>query len=235
MFEGRNDYLEMSGADYEAMYARYIGRNLDQLILAAGPVEGKRVLDLCAGSGAVSRRVKELGAAHVTAADKSRKMLEGLFEKGVDQVVVLDQPDYQIALGSIVEQVGSEYDLVICRQAVNYWWSTNSLSDAMLPLKRGGFFVFNTFHGDGWVDPYHPTTSEYEIDGVHFAEAHWLVNNTIYHVQCCEGYPPHITTFDNIPRGVFKLTLDRQIGFIKGWTVERYGPTDIYVVERLPE
>lgn len=237
MFEGRHDYMNMKGEDYERLYARYVGRNLDQLILAAGPVEGKRVLDLCAGSGAVAKRAKQLGAASVTACDKSRNMLEGLFEQGIDQVVVLEDDPSEVTLGNIVEQVGTGYDLVICRQAVNYWWNTNSVGNAMLPLKRGGHFLFNTFHGDSWSNPEHPQTSEYEIDGLYYAEVWWLgKHDTIHHVQCCEGMPPHVTTFDHISRGVFKLTLDEQIGFIdECWTVERHGTTDIYVVQRVPE
>jgi SAM-dependent methyltransferase len=234
MFEGRHDYLNMTGAEYDKLYARYVGRNLDQLILAAGPVEGKRVLDLCAGSGAVAKRAKQLGAASVTACDKSRNMLEGLFEQGVDQVVVLEDDPREVGLGNIVEQVGSGYDLVICRQAVNYWWCTNSSGEAMMPLRPGGYFIFNTFHGDTWMDPHHPSTMEYEIDGVYYAETWFLVDHTIHHIQCCEGMKPHVTTFDHISRGLFRLTLDDHIGFIdENWTVERHGNTDIYVVQRV--
>jgi len=145
--------------------------------------------------------------------------------------VLEDRPN-EIALGSIVEQVGTDYDLVICRQAVNYWWCTNSLGDAMVPLKPGGSFLFNTFHGDTWTDPTHPQTSEYEIDGLHYAEVWWLDEKTIHHVQCCEGMPPHVTSFGHINRGVFQLTIEDHGPFIAEWSVERYGTTDIYVCRR---
>jgi SAM-dependent methyltransferase len=232
MFDGRHDYMDMTGKDYDRLYARYVGRNLDKLILAAGPVEGKRVLDLCAGSGAVAKRAKELGAASVTAADKSRKMLGGLFEQGVDQVIVLEDDPRDVTLNNIAEQVGTGYDLVISRQAVNYWWNINSLGEAMLPLKPGGVFLFNTFHGDTWTNAHHPSTSEYKVGILHYAEVWWLDDTVIRHVQCCEGMPPHITTFDYISRGVFQLSIEDHGEFISEWHVERDGNTDIYMCQR---
>lgn len=230
MLEGRNDYVEMTGADYRKLYARYVGRNLDKLILAGGPVEGKRVLDLCAGSGVVGLRAKELGAAFVMAHDRSRKMMEGLFDQGID--AISDERDADTVV--LPTRQRHAFDVVICRQAVNYWFGFNGLGEVMFALKPGGRFIFNTFHGDNWTGPERPSTSEYEIDGVHFAEVHWLVDETIHHVQCREGMPPHCTTFRYIPRGVFGVELDDQPG-VKGWTVERHGNTDIYVVEKADE
>lgn len=234
MFEGRNDYVEMTGADYCKLYARYVGRNLDKLILAGGPVEGKRVLDLCAGSGVVGLRAKELGAAFVMAHDRSRKMMKGLFDKGID--AISDEcDDNTVVLPTRPHNLSRHnFDVVICRQAVNYWWCSHGLGEVMFALKPGGRFVFNTFHGDNWTGPGRPTTTEYEIDGVAFAEVHWFVDNTIHHVQCRAGMLPHCTTFDYIPRGVFAGELDNQ-PVVKSWTVERNGNTDIYVVEKADE
>ena len=48
-------------------------------------IEGTRVLDLCAGSGAIGIEALSRGAAHVTFVDRSRKMC-GLIEANLDLV-----------------------------------------------------------------------------------------------------------------------------------------------------
>jgi 16S rRNA (guanine966-N2)-methyltransferase len=48
-------------------------------------IEGVRVLDLCAGSGAIGIEALSRGAAHVTFVDRSRKMC-GLVESNLDLV-----------------------------------------------------------------------------------------------------------------------------------------------------
>jgi len=227
MFDG-TDYMEMTGEEYNKLYARYLGRNVDRLILAAGPVEGKRVLDVCAGSGAVALRAKELGASFTMAHDLSSLMLEGLAERGVDEVSSEWHYDTEV----FPSDDFSTFDLVVCRQAVNYWWSSKGLVELLEALHIGGHLVFNTFHGDAWTDAAHPTTREYEIDGLHYAETHWRVDDEIHHVQCCEGMPPHCSSFGFFSREDFATTLNDESNHVENWTVERHGPTDIYVVGR---
>ena len=85
----------------------------EALFSILGPVEGLRVLDLFAGSGALGIEALSRGAAHVTfverdhrAADMIRANLEGLGEEG--DVVVRD------ALGWLrAAAPGTGYDLVL--------------------------------------------------------------------------------------------------------------------------
>lgn len=52
-----------------------------------------------------------------------------------------------------------------------------------------------------------PTIKEYDIDGKHYAEVYYSIGDVVYHVQTCEGYPPHLTAFDYISTAEFVDTL----------------------------
>ena len=45
-----------------------------------------------------------------------------------------------------------------------------------------------------------PMIKQYNIDGINYLEISYLVNNKVEHIQIREGYPPHFTEFDWIPK-----------------------------------
>ena|GEM_PF-904561 len=228
------DYLGLSGADYDDLYARYLTRNLDRLIEAAGSVEGKRVLDLCTGSGIVAKRARELGASWVMGVDESEDMTKDIpvlpTDGGLDFVC-------NASIGADFNRIicwdyGVKFDIVICRQAVNYWWSRKNLEDILGVIDSKGCFVFNTFHGDNWINPKSPSVKKYILNSVMFVEVVWLIRDVVYHVQILEGYPPHFTKFRYINRDEYINDIE-SLCSVNKWSVERYNNTDIYVIEKV--
>jgi len=85
--------------------------------ILAPRIEGARLLDLCAGTGAVGLEALSRGASHVTFVDQSRKMCE-LIEANLDslevaaddrEVVVATAFDY---LRRLVKNDGPAFDIV---------------------------------------------------------------------------------------------------------------------------
>jgi len=199
---GVHDFSKMCGDEYDRMYARFLKRPVDDLLLAAGPISGKIMVDLCAGGLRASVRAKELGAKFVLAVDISRKMMSRAkkMENAPDRCVVSDltrcsKTNFFLGTG--------EFDLAICQQAVNYWWNEDAVERISKGLKDTGSFVFNTFiqrPGDA------PSRYEYQIDGRRYSEEVWMVGDKIVHLQKC-GADTHKSTFQWIPPQSFMLTL----------------------------
>jgi 16S rRNA (guanine966-N2)-methyltransferase len=80
----------------------------------AARMEGARVLDLCAGSGAVGIEALSRGAAHVTFVDQSRKMC-GLIETNLD---LLEIPEEQTV---VVHSEASEFLRQSFRRKAKSW------------------------------------------------------------------------------------------------------------------
>jgi len=202
-----NDFINMDAPDYERLYARFLKRPIDDLLLAVGPIEGKRVLDLCAGGLRASVRAKELGAAYVCAVDISSSML---WSPSIENRWKAESlPDVRV-VADISKWGRTEsfspylsntlfFDLVVCQQGVNYWWGKYAVANIAASMKEDGCFVFNTFvQRPDEV----PKRREYEIDGRSYTEVSWLVGDIVVHVQTCEG-ESHSSTFRWIPHGEF--------------------------------
>lgn len=64
-------------------------------------------------------------------------------------------------------------------------------------MKKDGLFIFNTFS----IKPSNkPMTKEYVLDDINYLEISYLIKNKVQHIQVCEGYEPHFTVFDWIPK-----------------------------------
>ena len=98
-----------------------------------------------------------------------------------------------------------QFDLVVCRQAVNYWCLNVSGEDIARIIKQGGVLVFNTF---GNKPSETPTMREYFHQGVAYKEISYLVGDTVHHVQTAAGMEPHITQFKWIDRDDFRTKLE---------------------------
>jgi 2-polyprenyl-3-methyl-5-hydroxy-6-metoxy-1,4-benzoquinol methylase len=173
-------------SDYAHLYARYLtGRRTEQMLDAAGPLDGLKIVDFCAGGGRLSRMALARGA-QVTAVDESALMLNWAV------------PGIETHVRSVESWATSfagtqEFDAVFCQQAVNYWLTPHMAQEVADILKPGGVFVFNTFNR---APSRVPTVKQYELDGATFVEASWLTGtNTVEHVQMREGEAPHTTQF----------------------------------------
>lgn len=176
---------------YAKLYARYLKpARCEQLLDLAGPLQGRRVYDLCGGGGRLARLAAQRGA-QVTLIDES--------------VLMTPPPDLAAAEGlEIVHaDVPSALRLLppahvlLCQQAVNYWLNEESAALVARATTPGGCFVFNTF---AQRPSSQPRVKQYEEEGASFAELSWLVEGpegqeVVEHVQVREGYSPHTTRF----------------------------------------
>ena len=85
------------------------------------------------------------------------------------------------------------FDIVTCRQGVNYWFKNVTGEEIASKVKKGGMFVFNTF---GNKPSETPTVREYYHEGVAYKEVSYLIGDKIHHIQTATGIPPHFTVFD---------------------------------------
>ena len=212
-----NDYSKLKGhKTYHKVYAAYVKDAPSKLLTDAGvPVQGKRVLDLCCGRGDLAIWAKTNGATEVTAVDACGSMMDktALTKAGVGYTTS--------AVVYALRRFGAQrFDLIACRQAVNYWLADISEGEAVAQvLPPGGQFVFNTFnHSPG---PQPKVTADYELNDRHYLEVsycraiprgYWgseLGLEVVSHLQCCEGEIPHETQFYWIPEKAFHEILDR--------------------------
>lgn len=215
------EYLEMSGSRYAELYKRFMEKSVDELLLIAGPVEGKRILDLCAGGCRLGIRAKELGASLVYAVDDSFKMMEEAYDReAVDVVGVCD-----LSKGFISRTGAAPFDMVFCQQGVNYWWNSRTVGEISGVLDDNGVFAFNTFYNP---PPVEPQFKKYQFDGKWYSEMYQLVGKTVLHIQTCGDTDPHISKFRWIPKGEFMSVLEKNFH-----EIERFpsGNTVIYVAK----
>lgn len=204
------------GKLYEILYLRYLKRPPRQLLELAGLRPGERVLDLCGGTGRLSRAALEMGASQVVLVDRSEKMTR-LVPRGI----TVHHTSVEEALKTYIKE-GILFDVVACQQGVNYWLNEQTARQVASVLDPGGRFVFNTF----WRKPGHePRIREYRLDGRHYVEISYLAGEQVYHVQVCEGLPPHVTHFRWIPREQFEQWLRCDFNILR----HTDGTTDIYV------
>ncbi len=225
---GFDDY-DLSGEDYCKLYERYLKRPVDELLLSAGPVEGKKVLDLCAGALRLSKRAKELGAAGVAAFDKSPKMMDVPWKHEAADIFIIGEVEFTNydLFGALFP-----FDLVACQQAINYWFNERTFGYLVENIiVDGGAFVFNTF---GKKPPAKPTVREYQISGVQFMEVYQLVGDMVYHVQMRRGMKPHATRFKYITRQEFGIVIEKLIaeGKLHSFKIREDGNTDIYICRK---
>lgn len=217
------DYIEKD--NYRRLYARYVepyGRPLSELIDLAGDLRGKLVLDLCGGAGELAVAAMKAGAVGVVLVDSCEEMMDK---------DALREAECEISYGEVADFLSGthiQFDVVFCRQAVNYWACNEAVIKRLANrMRTDGVFVFNTFNSK--PSPI-PTAKSYILNGLHYTEVSWLVPvsppglDLVMHVQCCEGMWPHTTGFWYLPPEWLEEVLS------KHFEVERItdGKTDLY-------
>jgi SAM-dependent methyltransferase len=195
---------ELSGNEYRLLYRTWFGRRpLSDLLSHAGDLTGKKVLDLCGGTGELSRAALEAGAAYVIYVDHAPNMIDGDLKEKYKNFSAL-----KCTVAEGVKEIGAgAIDVALCRQGVNYWFDDASVGQLSLVLSRGGVFIFNTFHVEPDISP---RTKEYAIDGIGYAEVSWMrYDGMVEHVQAREGMAPHCSTFQWIPPEQFTRVLKK--------------------------
>ena len=220
-----NDYSKLKGhKGYHKIYAAYVTDPPGKLVTDAGvTVQGKRVLDLCCGRGDLALWAKTHGATDVMAVDACGSMIDksALAKAGIE----CRTSHAQTMLASL--EFLETFDLIACRQAVNYWLVTRPQGMLLArALSAGGQFVFNTFTHKPESKP--RVIADYELNGLKYLEISYscpvkeghfptgsIDISRVIHLQCCEGEDPHETRFYWLPedslRGILSPWFDLKV------------------------
>ena len=199
---------------YEKLYARFFKRDVGELFSGID-VKDKTVLDLCCGNGRASFKALELGAKNIIAVDGVAHMIS---EK------LCDNPKIGYSISSVemfLHYARFKWDIVVCQQAINYWFNNINLKDLVNVIMPGGVFIFNTFNR---IPSTKPTVKSYQLNGHDYVEVSYLVDGKVHHFQSMDGCEPHLTTFDWISPDLFVHKLDE---YFK-WQVLHLNSTSIW-------
>ena len=181
---------------YTKLYGRYLTKGVE-LFFDNVDIKGKRLLDLCAGGGQLSQYALDNNVGEVLMVDKAPQMLNPSFHLDDWRVSRITSPVEQL----LVDFMDIPFDVVTCRQGINYWFKNVSGEDIARVVKSGGTFIFNTF---GNKPSETPSVREYFHGGVAYKEISYVVGDKVHHVQVAAGFPPHITEFHWIERDEFR-------------------------------
>ena len=174
---------------YENLYKRFFNKGVKYLIDEAELNCEDKVLDVCGGNGRLTRELKSL-CNNVSYLDQEKDMMpEDLQSIGIKV--------YNTSIEDYVNTCEDKFTKVLCEQAINYWLLNIDIEKFSKIIEAGGLFIFNTFSNKPSI---RPMVKEYVLEDKNFLEISYLVNNKVYHIQVCEGYEPHFTVFDWIPK-----------------------------------
>lgn len=220
---------------YRAIYAKYINReNLLGMMDLVKDYKNKTFLDLCCGDGAAAREAFKRGAKDCCMIDSDSSMLApdlyDIHKNSYREHIIFELFSIEEFLKNKEKCINfdgtKEFDIVFCRQGINYWYKPNLMNDLSKVMKRNGIFIFNTFNKK---PSNFPMVKEYQIDGVEFVEVSNLVGeDTVHHVQIGEGYPPHLTKFKWIPEYEFDDGLKKYFDY----EIRRKKNTDVYICRK---
>jgi SAM-dependent methyltransferase len=165
MAQSKNDF---TGGSIPSFYENGLGPNIfhdyaDDLAIRSGGISGSRILELAAGTGIVSRRLRDAMSPHASlvVSDLSDDMLEIASGKfGSDEDV-----EFVLADAMALPFDDSEFDAIVCQFGVMFFPDKpNSFKEAARVLTSGGRYIFNTW-GPMSANPYsrisHETVSEF--------------------------------------------------------------------------
>ena len=228
---------EIDSKTYKLLYARYLDEaKTAELLAFAGPLKGKRVLDLCCGGGRLTKAVLKRKPKQIIAVDESIEMLPK------DNVGYLPGQDVRFArvgmpwdikrynCGTVYEALFNlepeSIDVIFCQQAINYWFDPRYVPLIKKILAPGGKFLFNTFnHKPSEI----PRVKNYWLRGISYTEVSWLIGDMVKHIQIAEGMEPHLTEFKWIPPHKFKKPFEKR-GLISNALDSDY--TTIYLITK---
>lgn len=165
---------------YDQLYARWL-ENPGALLDFGEYNRSKSLLDLCGGTGAVSKEALRRGAKDVTLFDLNPRAdrwpeircVQGDFHNFDDRAYLATR----------------QYDFIVCRQAIAYLNLATLKKEIPALLAPGGRFVFNMF-----TNP-KSYTRRYEYDGRKYLEASIVFAGRVFHLQSCAGVGSEISIF----------------------------------------
>lgn len=186
---------------YQKLYKRYLVKDLDRFYKGIR-LPGLRVLDLCAGDGRLTKYALDHGAAYCKMVDNCPEMLEFSFAQDIRHVFEQENMEWFLSTARVRRE--EPYDVIVCRQAINYWFRNIDVANLAQLVKKNGSFIFNTFNTKPSGTP---SSKSYTIDDVDYHEVSYFARGKVYHMQAATDMIPHLTSFDWISREEFTETL----------------------------
>ena len=153
--------------EYDSLYARWLDKPGILLDLCGYDPMSHKLLDLCGGTGAVSREALRRGAKWVALADLNPRVSD-IKEVSTLRCHAEDAHRYFNL---------ETFDRVVLRQALGYLHLEDTFRSVYHLLKPGGRFAFNSFSRPKWA------WKSYEHEGVKFREASGYLGKTVVHLQ----------------------------------------------------
>lgn len=175
--------LDCTTDTYETLYARWLEKPGELLDWGGYNPEKHRLLDLCGGTGAVSKEALRRGAQKVWLADLNPRVDSPLIDtvtcRAEDLATYFNAcPDD--ALYGKWKGLPS-WNFVVCRQAIGYLdllEASHALYDVTPP---GALFVCNAFVKPKW------SFRPYRYQGRWFVEASGYLGRRVFHLQATDG------------------------------------------------
>jgi SAM-dependent methyltransferase len=228
---------------YDVLYDRWLDKPGELLDWAKFKPKQHRLLDLCGGTGAVTKEALKRGAEKVTIldlyprVDKTDMRIERIFSRAEElrggprvpyNPLSCDEEIYVPVGHTLPDRRGcAPWNLVICRQALGYLDLPVVARRLHEVIEPGGRFVFNTFIKPKWsFKTYRRTSSAWTR---RYWEASCYFGRTVFHLQAMDG------DFD-ISRFHWHTETDILDAFKSGWAVmdyKRTASTLWYSFERL--
>jgi len=189
---------------YETLYAKYLDPESLKILmdLAGEDMTGKRVMDVCGGTGICTEEALRRNAQRVMLVDQESDMVPDSVSQLSKVTVMIN--NVRMAL-TVLGRYEVRYDIAICRQGINYWFDAMSIALLAEMIKPGGLFVFNTFNTRPSETP---KIKQYHHRGVSFTEISYVdPTNMVHHVQIREGMAPHVARFQWLSPKSFDLFL----------------------------
>ncbi len=185
---------------YEILYARFLqGDRSEQLLDLAGNIEGKSLIDICCGGGRLTKEALKRGIRKIIAVDSEPSMIPNEIKNNRKIDSYTSGIEYRLLV--IPEHYHEKIDIAICQQGINYWLTETLAKNLSLIMKPGGVFIFNTFNEE---PSEMPEINKYMADSGCgeqriYVEVSWRIDDgrwdDVQHIQICEGFPPHFTSF----------------------------------------
>jgi SAM-dependent methyltransferase len=181
---------------YQALYARFLKKG-PEAFFAKTDIKGKDVADLCCGNGLLSQYALSHGANFVALVDQEPLMVPDEFKAHVSHKFGY----HNCSIQRWLKEIDAPFDLIVCRQGVNYWLKEIDAKDLANKLVAGGMFVFNTF---GRKPSSEPKARRYSLNNRRYMEVTFMDGDKIHHIQTSSGLEPHLTTFDWISQEEYR-------------------------------
>lgn len=209
---------------YDALYAKWLDRPGELLEQASYRPE-EWLLDLCGGTGIVSRQALSMGGQHVFLADIAPRCPEpGVVQFETSAEKAFEKFGTWVIFSTAHERPVSLFDVVVCRQAINYLDLEQTAFSLSCMCKAGARFVFNTFH-----DAPRYRFRCYDHEERFYAEASLRVCDRVMHLQHRFPFLFDFTVFRAYTEGQFRKALEP---FFRLVEIRRSGNSARYLWER---